>query len=190
MSSDETRRGLLAVALAASLMWVVEVVDVALDGRLDALGIEPRELDGLTGLVAAPFLHDGFGHLLGNTVPFLVLGALIALAGFTRVLVVTAIVAIVGGFGTWLFGPEGTVHVGASGLVFGYAAYLVARGVFTRRGIEIAVGVVVLAIWGTTLLQGLVPTDGISWQGHLFGAVAGILAARVLHARRTASAVS
>jgi membrane associated rhomboid family serine protease len=186
-ASEDTRKGLVAVGAAAALMWAVEVVDVVAGGRLDALGIEPRQVDGLTGLVAAPFLHDGFAHLIGNTIPFLVLGALIALAGLGRVLAVTAIVAVVGGFGTWLFGPAGTVHVGASGVVFGYAAYLVARGVFTRRAVEIGVGLVVLVIWGTTLLRGLVPADGISWQGHLFGALAGVVAARMLQRRRPAA---
>ena len=89
----------------------------------------------------------------------------------------------VGGLGTWLIAPSHTVHIGASGVVFGYAAYLVARGIYSRSLGQIAIGLVVLAIWGTTLLQGLVPEDGISWQGHLFGALGGILAARVLHRR-------
>ena len=96
---------------------------------------------------------------------------------------VTAIVMLVGGLGTWLIAPSHTVHIGASGIVFGYAAYLVARGVYSRSLGQIAIGLVVLVIWGTTLLQGLVPEDGISWQGHLFGALGGILAARVLHRR-------
>ena len=95
----------------------------------------------------------------------------------------TAIVALVGGLGTWLLAPANTVHIGASGIVFGYAGYLVARGVFSRSVAQIALGVVVLAVWGTTLLRGLVPETGISWQGHLFGAIGGVLAARLLHRR-------
>ncbi len=91
--------------------------------------------------------------------------------------------ALVGGLGTWLIAPANTVHIGASGIVFGYAAYLVARGIFSRSAGQIVLGVVVLVVWGTTLLQGLVPEDGISWQGHLFGAVGGVLAARLLHRR-------
>jgi membrane associated rhomboid family serine protease len=93
------------------------------------------------------------------------------------------IVALVGGIGTWLVAPANTVHIGASGIVFGFAAYLVARGVYSRSMMQIALGVVVLAVWGTTLLRGLVPEDGISWQGHLFGAIGGVLAARLLHRR-------
>jgi membrane associated rhomboid family serine protease len=175
--------GFIFVAAMAAVMWVVEIADQVLDGRLDANGIEPRDVEGLDGIVFAPFLHGGFDHLIGNTIPFLLLGLAIAIGGLARVATVTAIVAVVGGFGTWLIAPANTVHIGASGIVFGYASYLVARGLYSRSLAQIVLGVVVLAVWGTTLLQGLVPEDGISWQGHLFGAVGGILAARVLHRR-------
>jgi len=176
-------RGFAVVAAMVALMWMVEVVDQIADGRLEAYGIEPREVDGLDGVVFAPFLHAGWDHLIGNTIPFLLLGLAIALGGAARVAAVTVIVALVGGLGTWLVAPEHTVHIGASGLVFGFASYLVARGVYSRSMMQIAVGVVVLAVWGTTLLRGLVPEDGISWQGHLFGAIGGVLAARLLHRR-------
>jgi membrane associated rhomboid family serine protease len=175
--------GFIFVAAMAAVMWVVEVADQVLDGRLDAYGIEPREVDGLDGVVFAPFLHGGFDHLIGNTIPFLLLGFAIAIGGLVRVAIVTLIVAVVGGLGTWLIAPANTVHIGASGIVFGYASYLVARGAYSRSLGQIALGLVVLAVWGTTLLQGLVPEDGISWQGHLFGAVGGVVAARVLHRR-------
>lgn len=174
--------GLLLVAAMAALMWLVEIVDLAA-GDLDRFGIEPRELDGLDGIVFSPFLHAGFGHLLGNTIPFVILGAVIALGGLARVAVVTAIVALAGGLGTWLVGPDGSIHVGASGVVFGYATYLLVRGFYSRRMLHVAAGVGVLLVFGTTLLVGLVPTPGVSWQGHLFGGLAGVLAARVVHGR-------
>jgi membrane associated rhomboid family serine protease len=174
--------GLLLVAAMAALMWLVELVDLVA-GDLDAAGIRPRDVEGLTGIVTSPFLHGGFGHLIGNTVPFLLLGAVLALSGLARVAAVSAIVALVGGLGTWLTASEGTVHIGASGLVFGFAAYLVARGAFSRRPLHLAVGLLVLAVYGTTLLFGLVPSPGVSWQGHLFGAAGGLLAARVLDRR-------
>jgi membrane associated rhomboid family serine protease len=176
-------RGFALVAGMAAVMWAVEVADQIADGRLDAYGIEPRDVDGLDGVVFAPFLHAGFDHLIGNTIPFVLLGFAIALGGVARVAIVTVIVALVGGLGTWLVAPANTVHIGASGIVFGYAAYLVARGVYSRSAMQIGLGVVVLAVWGTTLLRGLVPEDGISWQGHLFGAIGGVLAARLLHRR-------
>jgi membrane associated rhomboid family serine protease len=190
LSADDRQRvrGLVLVGGMAALMWLVEVVDLVA-GDLDSAGIRPRDPDGLPGVVLAPFLHGGFGHLLGNTVPFLVLGAAIALSGLARIAVVAAIVAVVGGLGTWLVAPAGTVHIGASGLVFGFAAYLVARGAFSRRALHLGVGLLVLAVYGTTLAFGFVPTPGVSWQGHLFGAVGGVVAARVVDgATRTAPA--
>ena len=186
MSTDlEPRRsdrdsGLLLVGAMAALMWLVEIVDLAA-GDLDRFGIEPREIDGLDGILFSPFLHAGFGHLIGNTIPFVLLGAVIALGGLARVAAVTAIVAVAGGLGTWLVGPDASVHIGASGLVFGYATYLLTRGLYSRRALHLVTGVLVLLVYGTTLLFGLVPTPGVSWQGHLFGALAGVLAARLLH---------
>jgi membrane associated rhomboid family serine protease len=168
------------------LMWALEVVDAALDNRLDRYGIEPRELDGLDGVIAAPFLHVGFGHLIANTVPFVAMGLVIALEGPLRLLGVTAITAVISGLGTWLIAPADTIHLGASGVVFGYATYLIARGLFNRRPMEIAIGVVVTVLWGGALLAGLEPQQGISWQGHLFGAIGGVVAARMLSERREA----
>ena len=174
---DPRRTALLILFALVALMWVAEIVDVALDHRLDRYGIEPRDADGLEGVAAAPFLHVGFGHLLANTVPFTVMGAVIALEGARRLVAVTVIVALVSGLGTWLVAAAGTIHVGASGIVFGFATYLIARGIFNRRGGELAVGAVVVLVWGGALLGGLDPQRGISWQGHLFGAIGGVLAA-------------
>ena len=177
--TDTRRSGLVVVAALVALMWLSEAVD-AVVGGLDAQGIAPRSVDGLSGVVLAPFLHVGFGHLVSNTVPFLVMGALIALSGLRRVLVVTAVVALVSGLGTWLVAPPSTVHLGASGVVFGYGTYLVSRGLFDRRWLYLLTGLIVALVYGTTLLLGLVPQDGISWQAHLFGAIGGLLAARLL----------
>jgi membrane associated rhomboid family serine protease len=181
--SDPRVGGLIFVAAMAAVMWAFEAVDVVAGGELDSAGIRARDPDGLPGIAAAPFLHAGFGHLLANTVPFLILGAAIALSGLARVVAVTVIVAVVGGLGTWLTAPAGSVTIGASGLVFGFAAYLVARGAFSRKPLHLAAGVLVLAVYGATLALSLVPTAGVSWQGHLFGAVGGGVAARVLDRR-------
>jgi membrane associated rhomboid family serine protease len=163
-----------------ALMWGLEVIDSLADHRLDQYGIRPRDDDGLIGIAAAPFLHAGFGHLIGNTIPFAVMGFAIAVQGAMRVVAVTVIVALVSGIGTWLVAPGNTDHIGASGVVFGYATYLVSRGVFNRDLRELAVGLVVIAIWGGALLSGLAPHEGVSWQGHFFGAVGGLVAARAL----------
>lgn len=183
--TDDTRDsrrfdGFRIVLGMGAVMWVLEVIDQLADNRLDQYGIEPRDGDGLIGVVAAPFLHGGFDHLASNTVPFLLMGFVIAAQGAIRVLSVTAIVALVGGLGTWLIAPENTIHIGASGIVFGYAAYLISRGFFNRSALELALGAVVAVVYGSALLGGLVPEAGVSWQGHFFGAVGGILAARGL----------
>jgi membrane associated rhomboid family serine protease len=184
--SQDRIAGVQVVLALLAAMWVLEVVDVALDHRLDQYGIEPRDPDGLVGVVAAPFLHADFGHLIANTIPFVALGIIIGLQGVARVLAVTGIVLLVSGFGTWLIAPDNSIHIGASGIVFGYATYLLARGIFNRDLIEIGIGLGVAAIWGTALLGGLLPQDGVSWQGHFFGAVGGVLAARVFARPRTA----
>lgn len=181
---ESRRDGIQLVLVLAVLMWVVEVVDQIGIANPDSLGIEPRQLDGLTGVVAAPFLHGSFDHLISNTVPFLLFGFAIALSGALRVLGVTVIVALVGGLGTWLVGPAGTLHIGASGIVFGYGAYLISRGLFSRSILELGMGLVVGAVWGGALLGGLLPEPGISWQGHLFGAIGGVVAAVYLNPRR------
>jgi membrane associated rhomboid family serine protease len=165
--------------LLLAIMWGLELLDVLLRGRLDDHGIEPRDSEGLLGILAAPFLHLGFSHLLANTIPLLVLGALVATGGRGVFWRVTAAVALLGGLGTWLIAPSGTITIGASGLVFGYLAYLLVAGVRTRHWLDLVVGMLVLLVYGSLLLGALpwaVASD-VSWQGHLTGALAGGLAA-------------
>jgi membrane associated rhomboid family serine protease len=181
---SDRRNALLFVAAMVALMWLAEVVDVVAGGRLDEYGIHPRDVNGLPEIVSAPFLHAGFGHLVSNTVPFVIMGAAIALGGLVRVAAVTAVVALVSGLGTWLIAPANTVTIGASGLVFGYATYLVARGFLSKRVVDLVVGAAVVALWGFALLQGLLPQERISWQAHAFGAVGGLVAASLLAGRR------
>ncbi|MFD3401870.1 rhomboid family intramembrane serine protease [Kribbella sp. NPDC058693] len=172
--------GLKLLALLVGLMWLSEVIDTATHGSLDQYGIISREPRGLIGILTAPFLHLGFGHLISNTLPLVTLGAIIAISGAARLFAVTAIVVVIGGFGTWLISPPNTITIGASGLVFGYASYLILRGLFNRRLGQVLIGIVVIMVWGSALFGGLLPQDGISWQGHLFGGIAGVIAAWVL----------
>lgn len=189
-SSDVTGRGSswptagLGSAGFVAVLWLSEVLDTVLGHRLDAEGIRPGTTEGLSGILVAPLLHSGFAHLMANTVPLLVLGFLVLLAGVRRWVLVTAIVWLVGGVGTWLFGGPGTVHLGASGLVFGWLTYLVLCGVFARSPVQVLVGALVLVVFGGLLIGVLPGQPGISWQGHLFGAVGGVLAAWWLAGRR------
>lgn len=180
---DDRVRGFVFVGVMAIVMWLAEILDTALGGDLDAYGIEPRDTDGLDGIAFSPFLHGGFDHLIANTLPFVVLGGVIALSGLRKVVSVTVIVAVVGGIGTWIIAPANTIHIGASGIVFGYAGYLISRAIYTRSFAHLGAGIVVVAFWGATLLGGLVPQQGISWQGHLFGALGGLVAAWWLDGR-------
>jgi membrane associated rhomboid family serine protease len=116
------------------------------------------------------------------------MGLIIALAGAARLAAVTAVVIVVGGLGTWLIAPAHSVTVGASGVVFGYAAYLLARGLFDRSALELVTGVVVGVVWGGALLASLVPHYGVSWQAHLCGAIGGVLAAWLLAQRPSPAA--
>jgi membrane associated rhomboid family serine protease len=172
--------GIQLLAGIVALMWVIEVIN-SLDGnKLDADGIYPRNFGRIWGIFTAPFLHASFAHLISNTVPFVFMGLIIALRGAARVALVTLIVIVIGGLGTWLIAPAHSVTVGASGVVFGYAAYLLTRGVFNRSALELLVGAVVGVVWGGALLTSLVPHYGISWQGHVAGAVGGVVAAWLL----------
>jgi membrane associated rhomboid family serine protease len=168
------------------LLYVIELVDSLSGHQLDSNGIRPLETDGLTGIVVAPLLHSNWEHLIANTVPALVLGFLMTLAGLARFIWATVIIWILGGLGTWLIGNVGapygveTNHIGASGLIFGWLTFLIVFGIFTRTAWEIAVGVAVLFVYGGILLGVLPGTFGVSWQGHLCGAIAGVLAAYVL----------
>jgi membrane associated rhomboid family serine protease len=174
----------LAIAVLVALLWAVEVVDALLSHRLDQWGITPRTAGELPDIFTAPFLHAGFGHLVANTVPLAVLGFLAALRGLWRFVAVTALIVVVSGLGVWLTSPSGTVTLGASGLVFGYLGYVLLRGLVDRRASDIAVGVVVALVYGS-VLWGVLPVQrGVSWQGHMFGLLGGVLAAWLFRARR------
>jgi membrane associated rhomboid family serine protease len=171
-----TAAGAVIVAFVA-LLYALELLDTLLGHQLDGLGVRPRQADGLDGIAFAPLLHLGWSHLLANTLPLLVFGFLIALAGVARWLAVTAVVWVVGGVGTWLTGQPGSVHIGASVLAFGWLVYLLLRGVFSRRVGQVLLGLLLLTVYGGLLLGVLPGQPGVSWQGHLFGAVGGGLAA-------------
>src|ERR1700684_599064 len=171
-----------------ALLYIVEAFDQLNGHRFDDNGIRPLETDGLWGILLAPLLHANWAHLAANTGPALVLGFLVTLAGLSRFLWATAIIWIVGGFGTWLIGNMGspcgeTDHIGASGLIFGWLTFLLVFGFFIRSGWQITIGVLVLVIYGG-VLWGAVPVlnvwGGGWWEGHLCGGIAGVLAAYLL----------
>ena len=175
---DGARGAFAPVLWLLGLMWALEILDLVLPADLDQYGIKARDGEGLTGIVLSPLLHHGFAHLFANSLPFLVLGALVAAGGRRRFWMATAIITVVGGLGTWLISPEQSVTVGASGVVFGYLTYLLSRAIFARRAVDMIVAVIVFLLYGTLLFGVLPGLPGVSWQAHLMGAVAGIVAAR------------
>ncbi|GAA2416928.1 rhomboid family intramembrane serine protease [Streptomyces glaucosporus] len=160
-----------------ALLWLLEAVDVATGHSLDAYGVSPRDTDELADVVPASFLHFGWDHVAANSVPLLVLGFLAAVRGIGRFLAVSLTIIVVSGVGVWLTAPEHSITAGASGLVFGLFGYLLVRGFVDRDALDITVGVTVVLVYGS-ILWGVLPTSsGISWQGHLFGLVGGVLSA-------------
>ncbi len=174
------------VVVVVAVLWLVELLDVLVfDDSLERQGIQPRELDGLDGVLWAPFLHDDFAHLAANTLPLMVLAALVMARSVPRWFRVSLVVVLVGGFATWLMARSGN-HVGASGVVFGYLGYLLAAGFFERSLRSVALGVLVAVMYGG-LLWGVLPTTpGVSFEGHLFGLLAGVAAAPMVGGRPAA----
>ncbi|MEM6868479.1 MAG: rhomboid family intramembrane serine protease [Cyanobacteria bacterium P01_C01_bin.121] len=165
-------------------LWVLELIDIPLGGSLNRFGIHPREISGLWGIVFAPFLHGDLLHLLSNTVPFVVLSWLIMLRETADWLMVTLIVGFISGLGVWLVGQPGSVHIGASGVIFGYFGFLLARGYYERSFVSIAFSVLVTFLYGGLIFGVLPGQSGISWEGHLFGFIGGIVAAKLMSSPR------
>ena len=183
------RLGLVVGALA--VMWIAEIVDTVLGGDLDGAGIRPRMLDGLDGILWSPFLHSGFPHLISNTIPFAVLSALVLVRGPRLWINASVIIVALGGLLVWAFAiGSNEVHIGASGWVFGLFGFLVASAFFERRPLSIGIGLITLFLYGGTILIGFVPQPGLSFEGHIFGFVAGVVAARVLTSRKVKSVAS
>jgi membrane associated rhomboid family serine protease len=185
IAARESIEGLSLLIGIVAIMWIVEVVNSLDSYRLDSDGgIIPRDVDRVWAIFTSPFLHAGWQHLIDNTIPFVFMGVIIAMRGAAKLALVTLIVIVVGGLGTWLIAPAGTETVGASGVVFGYATYLFTRGLFDRSVLQILTGVVVGAVWGGALVSSIVPHAGISWQAHVCGAIGGVIAAWLLAGRQ------
>lgn len=177
---EDVKVPFLILVGSLSVFWVVEIIDVVLPfWGLDQYGIRPRTERGLWGILASPFLHGGFDHLIGNSVPFLILGWLTMFRERWHFALVTVMAMLLGGLGVWTFGATGSVHIGASGVIFGYLGFLLLSGFFERLFGAILVSLGVGVAYGG-LVWGVLPSQpGISWEGHLFGFLAGILAAYV-----------
>lgn len=161
-----------------SVLWMIEALDLIFwKGALDFYGIHPRTWLGLRNIFVSPALHAGVGHLFTNTLPFLILGWFIMLRSTREFFFVCAVAIVVSGLGIWIFGASNSVHVGVSGVVFGFLGFLLFRGYFERSPVAIALAVLAIFFYGG-MIWGVLPLrDGVSWLGHLFGFAGGALAA-------------
>ncbi len=181
--AESVKRRLLVISGFVVCLWLLEVLDFFTEANLDLLGIHPRKWWGLPGIVFAPLLHGGFPHLMTNTWAILPLAFFVAARRERDLYLVTGFVVLAGGVCVWLFGAPGSVHIGASSLVFGYIGYLMFLGWFERSLGSVALAALVLFLYGS-LLFGLLPGQpGVSWESHFFGFVSGGVAARVLGRR-------
>ncbi|MEO0869539.1 MAG: rhomboid family intramembrane serine protease [Cyanobacteria bacterium J06642_11] len=181
-SATMARFQLLSIVLVT--LWSIEIIDfLVFRGRLNQYGIRPRSLSGLWGIGFAPFLHGDFKHLIANTLPLLTLSWWVMMQSIRTWVMATIIITFLGGAGTWLLGGLLTgpsVHIGASGLVFGYVGFLIGRGFYERTMGAIAVALFIMVTYGA-MFWGLFPTQpGISWESHLFGFIGGVIAAYLL----------
>ncbi|MDO5676012.1 MAG: rhomboid family intramembrane serine protease [Propionibacteriaceae bacterium] len=188
MSETRTARSPLTAALIVvggilAVMWVLEIIDTVTLNSLDAYGIEARQISDLPNILWSPLLHFGWIHLIGNSVPFLVLGVLTYLSGAVRWVVTTVVSTVTSGLAAWVMSATGSITAGASGVIFGYLTYLLVRGIFSKKISQILIAVVVFGLYGGVLLGVFPGVPGVSWQAHLGGAVGGVLAAYLLHSR-------
>jgi membrane associated rhomboid family serine protease len=180
-ASRHLGRHIALLATIVGILWLVEITDqLFFGGSLDRFGIRPRTWRGLGQILIAPWLHVGFRHLAANTVPLVVLGWLVMLRGVRDFVIVTLVSALVSGLGIWLFGGAQTVHLGASGVIFGLLGALLARAYFERSWVALTLAIIAGLLYGGMLWGVLPGAPGVSWLGHVFGLIGGVLAARLL----------
>ena len=177
------KAGIQLLLLFIALLWATHLANVMTDYSLNAYGIMPRTRAGLWGIPLSPLLHSDWSHLASNTLPLLALGGLVAFRGAWTLAPAALAIILLGGLGVWIAGRP-AIHIGASGLVFGLFGYLVALGWYERSPVAIIVAIAVVAVYGG-IIFGALPQDGfISWEAHLFGLMAGVVAAGVAGRRR------
>jgi len=185
MPVDTFRVRAAALTTLIAPMWLVRFLDMVTpgNGSVAGHGIVPRTWYGLEGIPLAPFIHVSVEHLLANTAPLLILGALVVMRGVGELVFVVVTSGLIGGLGTWMFGAGDSQHVGASGVVFGLFGYLLFRTAFDRRWSSAVIALVVAVGYGTMMMSSLIPHESISWSGHFFGFLGGLAAARMRYAR-------
>lgn len=177
---EQAKKKALILGALVVLLWVIEVINFLSGSSLDQFGIVPRSIIGLRGILFAPFIHGSFAHLISNSGPFIVLGWIVLMRSTKDFVVASLCIMLIAGIGVWLIGAGNSVHFGASSVVFGYVGFLVSRGYFERKVLSILLSIAVGVAYGGILFGVLPGHPGISWEGHLFGFVGGIVAAKLM----------
>ncbi len=170
----------IGIALLATL-WAIYIIDALfLGGSLRSHGIRPRQLTGLSGILFGPLFHGSISHLFNNSIGIILLGSIILLRGIAKFIFVTLVSMLISGIGIWLIGGSGTNHIGYSGIIFGYFGYLLLTGIFDKKLGSILISIFTVTLYGG-MIFGVLPTHvGISWEGHLFGFIGGVISAFLL----------
>jgi len=182
----EARKALFVMVGFLAILWIIQLANAADHYQLTMnYGIRPHDVRSLPDIVVAPFLHVSWTHIESNSGPLFIFGFLAAYRGVVRFLGLTGLAILVSGFAAWLFGAANTIGVGASGVVFGYLGYILVRGFFDRRGIDILLGLV-MALCFAYQFTVLLPHNGIGWQAHIGGLAAGLVGGWIFRDRTAA----
>ena len=172
------KEALKPVLILLIIIWIVEIVNLFTGHSLYIYGILPREIYGLKGIILHPFIHASLQHIISNTIPLFVLGFLVALDGKWPFIKTSVWIILCGGIFLWIFGRS-SFHVGASLVIFGYFGYVIMRAITKKTISSIIIAILTILLYGG-LIYGLVPVNNqISWEGHLFGLLSGLVAARI-----------
>ena len=157
--------------------WVITIIDqnTAQLNLTFEYGIKPKDTNGILGIFTAPLIHVNYAHLIGNTLPFMVLGGMVLCSGKRKFIFTTIVSGLISGIGIWLFAREGTVHAGSSTLIFSYLGFIIIQAWITRSCLSATLAIISGTLYGTLLLTLLINQNGISWHGHLFGLLGGLL---------------
>lgn len=178
--TEKMKNDLLLPVKFLAIIWIVFIIDIVIPIDFAKFGIRPRTISGLIGIPLSPFIHGGLSHIIGNSFPlFILLSVTIAFFRKQIYLIITSIIIIGGGL-VWILGRD-SYHVGASGLIYGLVGFLIAFGIFKKKIVPIIVSIIIGITYGTSMIYGVLPiAKGVSWEGHLFGAVAGVITAKFL----------
>jgi membrane associated rhomboid family serine protease len=177
------RRQIVLLGGILTVMWIIFAINNLSGGALNQFGVLPRSSVGLRGLLLSPLIHERLDHVVANSIPFAALGWMVLLRDARHFVPVTGLAMLGSGLFAWMLGAPGSVHIGASGVLFGYLGFLILSGWYARGLLSIAISLLVIALWGGVVLGAMPGDAGVSWQSHLGGLLTGMVTARSYRTR-------